>query len=111
MISHNTGTSWPQMIMITIHARYYHPDIRKHVDNLHCDHCKCVKVPCKGMGKLPEYDITNISWYKVAVDLIGLWSAKTEYFDSVFYALMYIDTTTNLVELVHIDIKSSETIG
>ncbi len=47
----------------------------------------------------------------LAVDLIGLWTAKTEHFDGEFYALTCIDTTTNLVELTHIDTKSSDAIA
>ncbi len=41
------------------------------------------------MGLLPEHDLANTLWYKVAVNLIGPWTALT-----------CIDTTTNFVELV-----------
>ncbi len=63
------------------------------------------------MGILPEYDLTNTLWYKVAVDLIGPWSAKTENFSSEFFVLTCIYTTTNLVELICIDTKSSDAIA
>ncbi len=32
--------------------RYYHPDIRKHVDIFHCDYCQHVKIPHKRIGLL-----------------------------------------------------------
>ena len=101
------GRKWSRM---TIQARYYHPDIRKQVDNFHCEYCQRVKIPRKGMGLLLECDLTNTPWYKVAVDLIGPWTAKTEHFNGEFYALTCIDTTTNLVELTRIDTKSSDAI-
>ncbi len=63
------------------------------------------------MGLLPGLDLTNTLWYEVAVDLIGLWTAKTEHFNGEFYALTCIDTTTNLVELARIDTKSSDAIA
>ncbi len=96
---------------MTIQARYYHPDMGKHVDDFHCDFCQCVKTPCKGMGLIPEHDLTNTLWYEVAVNLIGLWTAKADHFNGEFYALTYIDTFTNLVELVCIDTKSSDAIA
>ncbi len=63
------------------------------------------------MGLLLERDLTNTPRYKDAVDLIGLWSAKTDHFNGEFYALMRIDTITNLVELTRIDTKSSDAIA
>ncbi len=69
---------------MTIQARCYHLDIQKRVDNFHCNYCQCVKIPCKEMGLLPEYDLTNMPWYEVAVDLVGPWSAKTEHFNENF---------------------------
>ncbi len=62
------------------------------------------------MGLLPENDLTNTPWYKFTIDLIGPWSAKTEHFNGEFYTLTCIDTITNLVDLVHIDIKSRFTV-
>ena len=82
---------WKQSRM-TIQARYYHPDIQKQVNNFHCEYCQRMKILRKGMGLLPERDLTNTPWYVVAVDLIGLWTAKTEPFNGKFYALMCIDT-------------------
>ncbi len=63
------------------------------------------------MGLLPECDLNNTPWYKVAVDLIVLWTAKTDHFDGELYALTCIDTINNLVELVCIDTKSSDVIA
>ncbi len=63
------------------------------------------------MGLLPEHDLTNTPWYEVTVNLIGSWSAKTEHFSGEFYALTCIDTTTNVVEIVYIDTKSSAAIA
>ncbi len=77
--------------------RYYHPDIRKHVDIFHCDYCQHVKIPHKRIGLLHKGDLTNILWW-VVVDLIWSWSAKTEHFSSEFY--VFLDTMANLVYTV-----------
>ncbi len=58
------------------------------------------------MGLLPECNLTNTPWYEVAIDLIGPWTAKTDAFNGEFYALICIDTTTNIIELSCIDTKS-----
>ncbi len=57
------------------------------------------------MGLLPKCNLTNTLLYKAAFDPIGPWSAKIEHFNSEFYALTCIDTTTNLVEIACIDSK------
>ncbi len=59
------------------------------------------------MRLLPEHNSTNTPWYEVAMDLIGLWSAKKEHFTYEFYALTCIDTTTNLMKLwIQIELTS-----
>ncbi len=63
------------------------------------------------MGLLPECDLTNTLWYKVIVDVIGPWSAKTEQFNGELHTLTCIDITTNLVKLTCIDTKSSDVIA
>ncbi len=63
------------------------------------------------MGLLPEHDLTNTLWDKVAINLIGPWTAKTDHFNGEFSALTCIDTTTNLVERVCTDTKSSDGIA
>ncbi len=68
------------------------------------------KIPCKGMVLLLKCDLTNTFWYEVNVGLIGPCSAKLEHFQGKVYALICIDTTTNLVELVCTDSKSSSAI-
>ncbi len=96
---------------MTIQARYYHPDIRKHVDKIHCDYCQHIKIPWKEIELLSEWYLTNTQWYKVTIDLIGPHSAKTEHFSGNFmhwHALTCIGTTTNLVQYVYIDTKSSD---
>ncbi len=96
---------------MTIQARYYHLDIQKQVDSFHCEYCQRAKIPRKGIGLLPDRDLTNTLLYEVAVDLMGLWTAKAEHFNGEFYALTCIDTTNNLVELTCIDTKSSDAIA
>ncbi len=51
------------------------------------------------MRLLPECDMTNTLLYEVVVELIGLWSEKTEHFVGEFYTSTYIDTAINLVSL------------
>ncbi len=62
------------------------------------------------MRPLPERNLTSTPWYNVAIDFVRPWSAETEHFNSEFYALTWIHTTTNLVELVSIDTTSTDAI-
>ncbi len=91
--------------------RSNHPENRKQVDYIHCDYCQHVKIFHKGIALIPGNNLTNTPWYKVADDLIGLWSARKEHFNGDFYALTCIETTTNLVELACIETKSSDAIA
>ena len=53
-----------------------------------------------------------VTWEEVAVDLIGPWTVKIRgKTTQKVFALIIIDTTSNLVELVQIDNKSSENIA
>ncbi len=63
------------------------------------------------MVQLPKCDLTNTLWHRIAVDLIGWWSTKTEHFNGEFHALTCIDTTTNLVELIGIATKLSDAVA
>ncbi len=92
---------------MTIQAGYYHPEIRKHVDNFQCHCCQCVKIPLQ-RNVLAKQNVINTPWYEDANSLIGQWSTKTEYFNGEFYAFICINITLNLVELVCIDTKSSD---
>ncbi len=96
---------------MTIQASYYHPDIRKHFDNIHYNHCQCLKISYTELRLLPECNLTSTPCYKVTFDLIALLSAKTKDFNGEFYAVTFINTTTNLVILVCIDTKSSNAIA
>ncbi len=97
---------------MTIQAQYYHPDIRRQVNDFYCKNCQCIKIPCKGMGLLPKHFCTNTPWYKVAVDLIRPWYATSEHFTGESYdVLKCIDTTTNLAKFICIDTKSRDDIA
>ncbi len=62
-------------------------------------------------GTVTRTQPCHAPWYEVAVNLIGLWTAKTDQFNGEFDALTCIDTTTNLIELALIDNKSSDAIA
>jgi hypothetical protein len=65
------------------------------------------KLSGHGYGLLPECEVRVAPWEEVAIDLIGPWTVKDNGRKVEFNALTYIDTASNLVELVRIDNKTS----
>ena len=56
---------------LTIQTRYYHPMLRKEIDDFACDACQKMKRPGPGYGPLPERHVGIVPCAEVAVDLIG----------------------------------------
>ena len=94
----------------TLSQRYYHPKLRRYVDNFKCEFCQKHKLAGRGYGLLPEREVRIAPWEEVAIDLIGPWEVKVNNKLCNFYALTCIDTASNLVELARIDQKSAEHI-
>ena len=93
---------------LTMQARYYHPLLRRTIDDFACDACQRNKRPGPGHGLLPERDVEQVPWSEVAADLIGPWTIKLPNKETrQVFALAIIDTASNLVELVKIDNKTS----
>ena len=61
---------------LTIQTRYYHPMLRKEIDDFACNACQKMKQPGPGYGLLPEQDVGIVPWAEFAVNLIGLWTVK-----------------------------------
>ena len=61
---------------LTIQTRYYHPRLRKEIDDFACDACQKMKRSGSGYGLLPEQDVGTVPWAEVTVDLIGPWTMK-----------------------------------
>ena len=93
-----------------INQRYYHPELRKYIDQYKCLHCEKHKLQGKGYGLLPERETRTEPFEEVAVDLIGPWKITLNKEKYEFNALTSIDTVTNLVEIVRIDRKTSQHI-
>ena len=65
------------------------------------------KLSGRGYGLLPEREVRIAPWEEVAIDLIGPWTVKVNGRKVEFHALTCINTASNLVEVVHIDNKTS----
>ena len=97
---------------LTIQMRYYHPRLRKEIDDFACNACQKLKQSGPGYGLLPEQDVGTVSWAEVAVDLIGPWTLKIRgKTTQEVFALTIIDTASNLVELVQIENKMSKNVA
>ena len=106
-----TGHSGNKRLYMQISTRYYHRDLRRLIDNYHCDHCQRNKLDGKGYGLLPEREMRMMPFEECAVDLIGPWIIQVNEKPYEFNALTIIDTISNLVELVRIDDKTSAHIA
>jgi hypothetical protein len=71
-----TGHPGSKRLHIQISARYYHHDLRRMIDNYHCNHCQRNKLDGKGYGHLPECEIRTMPFEEFAVDLIGPWTIQ-----------------------------------
>ena len=106
-----TGHPGSKRLNDLISKRYYNRDLRRYIDNFNCDHCQRDKLDGKGYGLLPEREVRSIPFEECAVDLIGPWIVQVRGRPYEFDALTCIDTVTNLVELIRVDDKTSETIS
>ena len=52
-----TGHSGNKRLYMQISTQYYHHDLRRLIDNYHCDHCQRNKLDGKGYGLLPEHEM------------------------------------------------------
>ena len=86
--------------------------LRKEIDDFSCDACQKMKQPGPGYGLLSEQDIGIVPQAEVTVDLIGPWTVKIRGKTTrEVFAITIIDTASNMVELVQIDIKTSEKVA
>ena len=86
----------------------HHPNMSRYIDNFACEYCQKHKLDGKGYGLLPMRDLREQPFEEVAVDLIGPWKIQVRGNPYEFNVLTAIDTVTNLIEIVHIDQKTSE---
>ena len=96
-----------QRLFAAISARYYHPQLRSHVNHFVCDSCQLYKIDGPGYGHLAPRETWVAPWTEVAVDLIGPWVITIGNETYTFKALTCIDTTMNLTELIRIDEATS----
>ena len=92
--------------------RYFHPELRKIIDDFQCDACQKYKVDGRGFGHLPARDVRTAPWEQVDTDLIGPWKVQTRTGRIYeFSALTSVDRVTGLAELIRIDNKTSEHVA
>jgi transposase InsO family protein len=62
----------------------------------------------QGHGDTAPGEASILPWSEVAVDTIGPWTLEVATERVTFYALTIIDLVTNLVEVVHLDNRTSQ---
>ncbi len=81
---------------------YHHQCLKAQIDEFACDECQWTKTSCPGHGLIPDRDIIGTPCEKVAVDVIRPWSRPKWHCEIELFALICIDNTNNLIEIVHI---------
>ncbi len=104
------GHPGEKILQETLNQRYYHPRLRYHIEKLKCKDCQKHKLESRGYGLLLKQKVRIAPWEEVAINLIGLWKVKVNGPQVEFNALTCIDTASNLVKLIRIDIKTAEHI-
>ncbi len=110
MVSSSHRASRGKRLYQHIHQQYYNHDLCRLVDNFKCNYCKRNKLDGKGYGFLPKREVRLIPFEECATDLIGPWTVQVLGNPYEFEALTVIDTVTNLVKLIRIDDKMSNTV-
>ena len=97
----------------TISVHFYHPSLKNRIETFiqSCNTCQGTKPPGIGYGHAPPRDALLTPWFEVAIDLIGPWQVTIGLQVVSFQALTYIDTVTNLAEVIRINNKSSKHIS
>ena len=79
--------------------RYFHPELRKIINQFKCDACQRYKAEGRGFGHLAPREVRTAPWEQVDVDLIGPWKITTRTNRTYeFLALTCIDRVTGLAE-------------
>ena len=68
-----TGHPGSKKLLLTLDQRYYHPDMRRQIDNYICANCQHHKLDGKEYGVLPECKLREQPFEEVVVDPIGPW--------------------------------------
>ena len=94
----------------SLRQQYYHPSLRRHIEQLKCQDCQRYKIPGRGYILLPKQEVHVAPWEEVTIDLIGPWEVKVNDRTVELNALTRIDTASNLVKLIRIDNKTAKHI-
>jgi hypothetical protein len=94
----------------TLNQHHYHPKLCYHIDRLRCKDCQKNKLADPDYCLLLTREVQIEPWEEVAINLIGPWKVKVNGQLVEFNALTCIDTASNLVELIHVDHKTTKHI-
>jgi hypothetical protein len=106
-----TGHPGSKRLYQHIYQQYYNCDLCRLVDNFKCNYCKRNKLDGTGYGFLPEPKVRSIPFEECAMDQIGPRTVQVRGNPFEFEALSVIDTVTNLVKLIRINDKRSQTVA
>jgi hypothetical protein len=98
----------------TIKVHFFHPQLRKRVDEIvgQCDACQRYKVQGRGYGELPPREQANVApWDEVAVDCIGPWKIEVNGQIVEFNALTCVDPVTCFPEALRINNRTAQHVG
>ncbi len=89
---------------------YHHPKLCYYIDRLKCNDCQKYKLAGCGYSLLPKQEVCIAPWEEATINLIGPWKVKVNGQLVKFNALTCIDTSSNLVELICVDHKTTKHI-
>ncbi len=87
------------------------PNLQAHIEHFACDEFQWTKTSDPGHDWLPERDIAGAPQEEVAIYLIDTLLFKKSQGELECFIITCLDTTTNLLPIVHIFNKSSNHIA
>jgi transposase InsO family protein len=93
-------------------ATFYSPKLCQSIEAIikPCEHCQKYKNVQRRHGDTAPREAGLLPWSEIAVDMIGPWTLEVSNRTEKISALTNIDLVTNLVEIVHVNNKTTSAI-
>jgi len=108
---HILGHAGQTRLYDSMRVLFYHPQLKRSIDQFRCPQCQKMKAQGRSHGHLPEREAILIPFEEVHIDLIGPWRVEANEVQYEIMALTCIEPVTNLVEIIRLENKTSRHVA